>query len=86
MFAQCDVRSFARQFREELGVSPHRYVTHARVERAKSLLAKTKRPLTEIALACGFSSQSHLATVFRRRKGARQAGSGKHDALHCVRR
>lgn len=68
-FAQCDVRSFTRWFRAELGVSPHRYVTQARVERAMALLAKTGRPVSEIAFACGFSSQSHLTTVFRRVTG-----------------
>jgi AraC family transcriptional regulator len=68
-FSQCDVRSFTRWFRSEVGVSPHRYVTQARVERARSLIAKTNRPLSEIALECGFSSQSHLTTVFRRFTG-----------------
>jgi len=68
-FAQCDVRSFTRWFRAEVGVSPHRYVTQARVERARSLLVKTNQPLSEIAFECGFSSQSHLTTVFRRFTG-----------------
>ncbi|MFT3838338.1 MAG: AraC family transcriptional regulator [Myxococcaceae bacterium] len=68
-FAQCDVRTFTRWFKQELGVTPHQYVMHARIERAKSLLAKTKRPLGEIALECGFSSQSHLTTSFRRFTG-----------------
>lgn len=68
-FSQCDVRSFTRWFRSEVGVSPHRYVTQARVERAQSLIAKTNRPLSQIALECGFSSQSHLTTVFRRFTG-----------------
>ena len=68
-FAECDVRSFTRWFRAELGVSPHRYVTEARVERAKTLLARSRRSLSEIALECGFSSQSHFRTVFRRTTG-----------------
>ncbi len=69
-FACCDVRSFTRWFRDELGVSPHRYLTQARVERAKGLLGKTDQPLSEVALQCGFSSQSHLTTVFRRATGS----------------
>ena len=63
------MRSFTRWFSAEFGVSPHRYVMQARIERAKSLLANTTRPLSEVALDCGFSSQSHLSTVFRRFTG-----------------
>lgn len=68
-FAECDVRAFTRWFRDELGLSPHRYVIQARVARAKELLTRTREPLAAIALACGFSSQSHFTTVFRRETG-----------------
>ncbi len=48
------------------------------MQRATDLLA-TKLPLAEIALACGFSSQSHFTTAYRRHFGrtpgqARRAG------------
>ena len=61
--------AFAAAFRRALGVSPHRYVLERRIERAKTLLRDRETPLAEIALQCGFSSQSHLTTTFRRLVG-----------------
>ncbi len=53
-------------FTREVGLSPHRYLVGVRVERAKALLRRG-RPLAEVALAAGFSDQSHLARAFKRR-------------------
>jgi AraC family transcriptional regulator len=60
---------FLRTFRAAAGTSPHQYLLDRRVERAKAMLKKTRTPLVEIATACGFSSQSHFSTEFRRRVG-----------------
>ncbi len=67
--AACDVRSLTRWFRAELGTSPHRYVSAARVERAKQHLRASEEGLARIASLCGFSSQSHFTTVFRQHTG-----------------
>lgn len=55
---------FARQFRDAVGIAPHRYVTLRRVERAKELLTQSTLGLAEIAHDLGFSSQSHFTQVF----------------------
>jgi AraC family transcriptional regulator len=60
---------FARAFRRQFGVSPHRFVLRRRIDRAKRLISETATPLVEIALSCGFASQSHLASVFHRQVG-----------------
>jgi AraC family transcriptional regulator len=57
---------FAHRFQETIGMSPHSYVLVRRIERARALLRQGGVPLVDVALACGFSSQSHLTTVFRR--------------------
>jgi AraC family transcriptional regulator len=59
----------SRAFKSATGVSPHRYLTQRRVERAKMLIADTGTPLADIALAVGFSSQSHMSDSFRRLTG-----------------
>ena len=59
-----------RAFRSAVGVSVHQYVIQRRVERAKSLLLDKKLPVGEVALAVGFSHQSHLAYHMRRLLGA----------------
>lgn len=55
-----------RAFKQATGSTPHRYLVERRVERAKELLEATDLPIAEVALACGFASQSHLATWFGR--------------------
>ena len=60
---------FARTFKAATGKSPHRYVTQARVEAAKSLLARTDFALRVIAEKVGFGSQSHFSAVFHREAG-----------------
>ena len=53
-------------FRGSMGLPVHRYVIHRRVERAKTLLTETDSSVAEIALAAGFSHQSHMARHMRR--------------------
>lgn len=85
-FVQLDVYSFARWFKRAFGMPPHQYVLAARIERAQSLLRGSRVSLVEIALQCGFSSQSHLASTFRRVVGVapgayRLGGTGDTDGM-----
>jgi AraC family transcriptional regulator len=57
---------FSRAFKCSLGSSPMAFVMARRVERAKLMMTSTRERLTDIALACGFSDQSHLNRHFRR--------------------
>lgn len=61
---------FAAQFKQSMGLSPHQYVSQQRVEKAKQFLQKSnKLSIADIALECGFSSQSHLTKVFKKQLG-----------------
>ncbi len=60
---------FVRAFHQSVGVPPHSYLLSRRLERAERMLRETQLPLSEIAVATGFSDQSHLARHFRRRTG-----------------
>jgi len=60
------VYRLVRAFGRSTGVPPYRYVLQRRIERSKSLLAHSTVPLTEVALASGFASQSHFTAAFRR--------------------
>lgn len=57
---------FSRLFCKSIGISPHRYIIRQRVEKTKQLLTNTQLPLAEIALKCGFSSQSQMTMHFRK--------------------
>ena len=63
----------ARAFRAAVGQSPHQYVLSRRIERARELLRNTDLPVVDVALAAGFSSQSHLAHWFVRQVGVSPA-------------
>ena len=60
---------FGDAFKAATGRSPHRYVIEARLRRARELLRGTDLPISEIAYAVGFSSQSHFTANFRRVMG-----------------
>jgi AraC family transcriptional regulator len=60
---------FARAFKATTGQPPHRWLLEYRIEHAKRLLVESDRPLTDIALSCGFADQSHFAKVFSRLVG-----------------
>ena len=64
---------FSRTFAAATGFPPHRYVVNRRIRLAKILLSDTDRPIAEIALACGFSSQSHMTDLMRERLGVAPA-------------
>jgi AraC family transcriptional regulator len=55
---------FSRAFKRATGQTPHRFVLARRVSRARNMLVTTTLPLADIALATGFSSQSHMTTIF----------------------
>ena len=57
--------SFAKQFRQCVGVSPYQYVCRVRIRHAVYLIEQGERPAA-IAGAVGFFDQSHLAKHFKR--------------------
>ena len=58
--------TLARWFRRGYGCSVGQRLRRLRIEKAARDLLETDRPLGEIALAAGFSDQSHFCNVFRR--------------------
>jgi len=60
---------FARAFQHSVGMPPHRYLLRRRLEHVEQMLRDTQLPLSHIALAVGFSDQSHLNRHFRRLTG-----------------
>ncbi|MEJ0028399.1 MAG: AraC family transcriptional regulator [Rhizomicrobium sp.] len=84
---------FARAFKRTFGVSPHAYIVRCRLERACRLMLTTDDPLSDVALACGFTDQAHLSKLFRqstgespaawrreRREPLRSGGAGRPSA------
>jgi len=60
---------FARCFKQTTGMTPHQFVTRARISRARELLGSTRQSIREIAMSLGFASQSHFTDVYRSATG-----------------
>jgi len=75
---------FLRCFKAALGVSPYRYLTAMRVERARHLLATTAYPVSYVASACGFASAGAMGRALKKAVGssasAYRAIAGHYDA------
>jgi AraC family transcriptional regulator len=60
---------FSRLFKQSFEQSPHQYVLSRRIERAKTMLLNETQSIAEIALVCGFASQAHMTSAFKRYTG-----------------
>ena len=63
------VCGLTRLFQRHHATSPHQYLLACRIAKASRILAETELPISEVALATGFSSQSHFATAFKKKVG-----------------
>lgn len=63
------ISSLTAQFRRQMGQSPYAYVVERRVALAEVLLQTSELPIAEVALAAGFSDQSHLSRHIRAHRG-----------------
>lgn len=55
---------FARSFRLTFGMSARAYLIRRRLELAAQHMLRTKAPLRDIALQCGFTDQAHFGNRF----------------------
>ena len=60
---------FARAFRDTVGVSPCAYVLRKRLERARTMLAKSILSVSEVGRQTGFCSPAHFSSQFREQMG-----------------
>jgi AraC family transcriptional regulator len=65
---------FTRVFARSVGMAPHRYVVHLRLQHALELMRNGRQGLSEIAAATGFADQSHLSRWVRRVRGVPPTG------------
>jgi AraC-like DNA-binding protein len=71
-YAALDKFHLCRAFRAQIGMPPHAYLTHLRIQRAKELLAEGVRA-SEVAPRVGLYDQSQLTRHFRRIVGTTPA-------------
>lgn len=71
-YAALDKFHLCRAFRAQVGMPPHTYLTHLRVQRARHLLRQGVRA-SELATRVGFYDQSQLTRHFKRIVGVTPA-------------
>lgn len=62
-----------KKFKQEVGITPHKFLLHKRIQRAQSLLSGSDVDIATIAVDCGFSHQSHLTRHFTQLTGVSPA-------------
>jgi signal transduction histidine kinase/AraC-like DNA-binding protein len=56
-------------FRQELGMTPIKYLQRYRVNRARQLLTESDKSITEVARLVGFSDSGYFSRIFHRETG-----------------
>jgi AraC family transcriptional regulator len=77
------VGHFCRAFKRTFGMPARIWIRHRRIEVAQGLMLTTGASLSEIALSCGMSDQSHFTRSFRRIVGEAPSfwRQTRHDAI-----
>jgi AraC family transcriptional regulator len=75
----------SRAFPKRFGVTLGTYLRGLRLDEAARELAATDRPIADIALACGFASQSHLTRQLKRQLGTTPSSYRRLDRRRLIR-
>lgn len=60
---------FSRKFKEITGKSFKSYLTVTRVNHAEKALLTTEKPITQIAIECGFNNLAYFSATYKKIKG-----------------
>lgn len=69
VIASMNSQHFLRMFRQVYGITPHQYLIHCKLEKAKELLRSTHMPVLMICQEIGFESVYSFTLLFRKRFG-----------------
>jgi AraC-like DNA-binding protein len=64
--SNASLAKFKRDFQQLYNTSPRKWINRKRLEHAHMLLQNTDKPVTEIALDCGFDSASYFTRLFKK--------------------
>ncbi len=62
-------RQLERLFKRHFGQTPAALWKRWRLERARALLTQTAMPITDVSIACGFTTAAHFSTAYRHQFG-----------------
>ena len=67
-------RYFAKLFHEVYGISPKKYITQLRMERARELILSNRYTVSQVAQLVGYGDIYHFSKVFKQENGVSPAG------------
>lgn len=68
-FSGMSKNGIVAMFSRLYGITPLRYINNARLYKAEALLKTTDKPITELALECGFGDSNYFSRVFKAYRG-----------------
>ncbi len=74
-------RQLDRIFKRDMKQSPQEFYRYLRLTRASGLLLQTGMSVTEVSLACGFQSASHMGKFFHSQFGLTPGAYRRHHAV-----
>ena len=77
------IRNAQIRFRSEVGKTVQEEIERVRLEKAKRLLRTTDKPISEISILCGYSTDSFLCNSFKQRMGCAM-GAWRRRHRHAV--
>jgi AraC family transcriptional regulator of arabinose operon len=81
--AGLSVPHFCALFKKQTGMSPMRYLMHARMTRACALLDSTDKSVAEISSEVGFRDAFHFTKTFRAVVGSSPSNYRSDSGEHC---
>ena len=75
--------SYNLLFKEQLGMSPTKYIIKLRIEHARELLESTNLPIQEIGIACGYPDINFFSRVFKKYVGLTPREFKKKHSGNC---
>lgn len=72
---------FVTAFRHSTGETPYQWHLRRRIDESMTLLHDDRQPLADIAIACGFSDQSHFTRAFSKKVGMSPGAWRKRHGL-----
>lgn len=87
--ANVSISEVLRCFKNLMQITPYKYITELRLQKAATLLKETNEPVTSIIDDVGFSSLSHFGKCFKKKTGYspkeyREAHTAADTAVNAV--
>lgn len=71
-----------RLFNQQIGLSPHAFVNHIRLQKATKLLHTSQESILTIAFTCGFQSETNFGKAFKKYFGITASEYRKNGKTH----